>query len=65
MAETNFVIFEREGKVPVLAGCTGCQRKFFTPVTLMSNHIGAEQYLWDKFIGHNCRPEPEKRGARK
>ena len=31
MAERDFVILRHQGKVPVMASCVKCQRKFFTP----------------------------------
>ena len=36
MAERDFVILRYQGKVPAMASCVGCQRKFFTPTTLFS-----------------------------
>jgi hypothetical protein len=31
MVERSFVVLRYEGKVPTMASCTKCQRKFFTP----------------------------------
>src|SRR5580692_7695666 len=47
--ERRFVILMHEGKVPVMASCTKCGRKFFTPATFARDAIGAEEYLGQKF----------------
>jgi hypothetical protein len=51
----RLVIVRHEGKVPAMASCTKCQRKFFTPTaSLASEAVGAEEYLVRKFDGHVC-----------
>jgi hypothetical protein len=53
--ERRFVIVLYEGKVPGMASCAKCQRKFFTPArTFKHDPIGAEQYLANKFDLHRC-----------
>jgi hypothetical protein len=61
VAERKFVILRYQGKVPAMAGCAKCQRKFFTPSTLSSDLLGAEGYLLSKFDLHRCTGEPERR----
>ena len=46
------------GKVPAMASCTKCQRKFFTPTVLASDAVGAEEYLGSKFDSHDCLQPP-------
>jgi len=58
MAERSFVILKYVNKVPSLATCTKCQRKFFTPNSYHNDRIGAEQYLQGKFDLHRCEEEP-------
>ena len=55
--DLRFVILRYEGKVPVLASCEKCQRKFFTPPTLARDAVGAEEYLGQKFEVHVCPKE--------
>jgi len=52
--ERRFVIVRYEGKVPAMASCTKCQRKFFTSATFARDPSGAEQYLGQKFDVHDC-----------
>ena len=52
--ERRFVIVRYEGKVPAMASCTKCARKFFTPTTLARDAVGAEEYLGKKFDAHEC-----------
>jgi len=54
MAERRFLILNYANKVPSMASCTKCQRKFFTPNTYFEDSIGAEQYLAEKFAAHDC-----------
>jgi hypothetical protein len=49
MAERRFVILRYVGMVPAMASCTNCQRKFFTPATILRDAIAAERYLAHKF----------------
>jgi hypothetical protein len=55
--DRRFVILRYEAKVPVLASCAKCERKFFTPPTLARDVVGAEEYLGQKFDFHQCRRE--------
>jgi hypothetical protein len=50
-----FVIVRYEGRVPAMASCAKCKRKFFTPTTLARNAVGAEAYLGRKFDAHQCK----------
>jgi hypothetical protein len=53
-AERTFVILKHVNRVPSLASCTRCQRKFFTPRAYQGDPVGAEQYLLGKFEQHKC-----------
>ena len=55
--DRRFVIVRYEGKVPAMASCAKCERKFFTPTTLARDAVGAEDYLGQKFDVHQCRRE--------
>ena len=58
-SERRFVIVRNE-KVPVMASCSKCERKFFTPTsTFERDAVGAEQYLAHKFDLHWCE-EPKR-----
>jgi hypothetical protein len=63
--ERRFVIVRYEGKVPAMASCTKCQRKFFAPATFARDASGAEQYLGRKFDVHNCPETIEERDRRR
>jgi hypothetical protein len=52
--DRRFIILRYEDRVPVLASCAQCERKFFTPPTLARNAVGAEEYLGQKFDVHQC-----------
>jgi hypothetical protein len=52
--DRRFVILRYERRVPVLASCAQCERKFFTPPTLARDAGGAEEYLGQKFEVHQC-----------
>ena len=56
-SERTLVILKRVNKVPSLATCSSCQRKFFTLATYHDDPAGAEQYLHDKFVMHRCQEE--------
>ena len=58
-ADPHFVIVRYEGRVPAMASCARCERKFFTPPALASDAVGAEEYLGHKFDLHHCG-EPQK-----
>ena len=53
-SERRFVILRYDGRVPAMASCAQCERKFFTPATFARNAIGAEEYLEQKFNAHHC-----------
>ena len=59
--DRGFVIVRYDGKVPAMASCAKCQRKFFTPTTLARDAVGAEEYLGRKFDVHDCPAEVEER----
>jgi len=58
MAERSFIVLKYEGKVPAMASCSECQRKFFTPATFSRDSSEASQYLLGKFDMHVCAVEP-------
>lgn len=64
MAERNFVIVRYEGKVPMMASCANCHRKFFTPRTYARDADGAGEHLRRKFDAHNCPEEPKRWAGR-
>ena len=64
MAERNFIVLRYQGKVPTLASCTKCERKFFTPTSYSRDSVGAEEYLLSKFDRHECAEEPKIRTPR-
>ena len=53
-ADHRFVIVRYEGRVPAMASCANCERKFSTPPALASDAVGAEEYLGRKFDLHHC-----------
>src|ERR1700719_840696 len=56
----RFIILKYEHKVPVMASCGRCQRKFFTPSSpYVRNIVGSGQYLVTKFDEHHCEPAEE------
>ncbi len=57
----SLVIVRYEGKVPVMASCSKCARKFFTPTTLARDLIGATEYVEQKFDVHVCQEEIGRR----
>jgi hypothetical protein len=59
MAERSFVIVRYVGKVPAMAACTKCQRKFFTPATHARDAVGADEYLRRKYDLHEWPGEPK------
>jgi hypothetical protein len=52
--DSRFIIVRYEGKVPKMASCARCERKFFTPSTFFRDAVGAEEYLGQKFDLHVC-----------
>jgi hypothetical protein len=61
MAERKFIIVKFQGKVPAMASCAKCQRKFFTPATFSRDPVGAAEYLRSKFDAHRCPGQSEER----
>jgi len=59
MAERDFTILRYQGKVPAMASCAKCQRKFFAPNTYSRDPVGAEEYLLGKFDHHDCEEKPK------
>jgi hypothetical protein len=53
-SERTLVILKCVNKVPSLAACSSCQRKFFTLATYRDDPARAEQYLQEKFVMHRC-----------
>ena len=60
MGERHFIVLKHEGKVPAMAGCEKCKRKFFTPTTYSRDAAGALEYLFNKFDHHSCE-EPRSK----
>ena len=60
MAERNFIVLKQKGKVPAMAGCEKCKRKFFTPASYFRDPNGAYEYLLTKFDRHQCEEKPKK-----
>lgn len=63
--ERRFVIVRYEGRVPAMASCGNCERKFFSPTTLAHDAVGAEEYLRRKFDVHDCPSDIEDRDRRR
>ena len=60
--QRSFVILQRMNQVPILASCTNCKLKFFTPNTYYNDHIEAGEYLRRKYDEHECEgDEPRRR----
>jgi len=53
MAERNFIVLRYAGRVPAMAACEKCKRKFFTPAAY-HEAAGAYEYLFSKFDHHFC-----------
>jgi len=59
--ERYFVVLKWKDQVPYLASCARCGHKFFTPNGRFRNDpVGAEEYLRDKYVRHECKTEPKK-----
>jgi hypothetical protein len=52
--DSRFVIMRYEGKIPAMASCAKCERKFFAPATFARDAVGALEYLGHKFDVHVC-----------
>lgn len=50
----SLVILKHKDKVPLVASCSACHRKFLTIVAFLHDPRGAEQYLLEKFDLHKC-----------
>ena len=64
MAEKQLIMLKLVDQTPVLAGCSGCNLKFFVPKGLMKDPFQANNYLLSKFDRHVCTgedPPPKKR----
>ena len=48
----QLVILKKLRTVPVMAGCSHCQTKFFTPAELFDDALRAGEYLREKFYSH-------------
>jgi len=60
MAERRFAVLKYRGRVPAMAGCEKCERKFFTPATYSRDAAVAREYLLSKFNEHECEEKPKK-----
>jgi hypothetical protein len=58
----EFVVLRSAGKVPMMAGCVQCGRKFFTPSTIKREALVAQAYLEEKFARHACLVERQPDG---
>ena len=64
MAEKQLIMLKLVDQIPVLAGCSGCNLKFFVPKALLKDPFQANNYLLSKFDQHVCtgeHPPPKKR----
>lgn len=59
----EFVVLRSAGKVPMMAGCVQCGRKFFTPSTIKGEALVAQAYLEEKFARHACLVERQPDSA--
>ncbi len=50
----SLLILKYKDRVPIVASCTACHRKFFTTATLLHDPHRAEQYLLEMFDQHQC-----------
>jgi hypothetical protein len=57
----DFFITNYQGKVPAVASCATCQRKFFTPSYLYRAPFAAQEYLLGRYDLHDCPGDPKKR----
>jgi len=64
LAEKQLIMLKLVDQTPMLAGCSGCNLKFFVPKGLMNDPFQANNYLLSKFDRHVCTgedPSPKKR----
>src|SRR5947207_7595973 len=64
MPERELVVLRSLGKIPTMAGCSKCGRKFFAPASYSRDPVGAHQYLSAKFDRHSCMEGDPSRGTR-
>jgi hypothetical protein len=57
MAEKQLIMLKLVHQTPVLAGCSGCNLKFFVPKALTKDPFQANNYLLSKFDRHVCTGE--------
>jgi hypothetical protein len=50
----SLVILRYKDKVPIVASCSACHRKFLTVVAFLHDARAAEQYLLEEFDLHQC-----------
>jgi hypothetical protein len=50
----RLVVLSFAGQVPMMASCTKCESKFFTPTVLAHDATRAERYLFHKYQLHRC-----------
>ena len=48
------LILRYEGRVPVMASCAKCERRFFLPTPFTRDAIEGEAYLGQRFAAHRC-----------
>jgi hypothetical protein len=61
VAERSLLVIGWYGdKVPAMASCAKCQRKFFTPAIFSHDRAKAEEYMLKIFDLHDCQEELEK-----
>jgi hypothetical protein len=61
--DRELVVLRSAGKVPMMAGCVQCGRKFFTPSTIERDAYAATAYLEEKFARHTCLVERRADGS--
>jgi hypothetical protein len=65
MSERRFVILKYTGPTPTLASCSACQLKFFLPLEMIHDPIGAEEHLRERYGDHKCKFLPSGHDAGK
>jgi len=51
------VMLRYQGRVPVMASCAKCERKFFVPNTFSRDAVAGEDYLRQRFDMHRCEEQ--------
>jgi hypothetical protein len=59
----SLVILKHKDKVPIVASCSACHRKFLTVVAFLHDQRAAEQYLLERFDLHKCSGNVSRSGT--